>query len=194
MTQLVHCSYRTHSWLVRLLIKFLRFLRGGINFPRNIRLADSRFHILSDIDLFNRSGVVLKSDIGQVNWSSDKHSTLQKTRLGWILAGRLGTIYTNMSVVSGKWTTSLHNRTITQWRKIFASVTFYNISQNSQSRYTVKLPVREQMLNNIGDSRETVLKRVRGIEKRFKCDPKIKLKFNTQRFLMNMYRWDICDA
>jgi len=66
----------------------------------------------------------------------------------------------------------------------------YNISQNSQSKYTVKLPVREQMLNNIGDSRETILKRVRGIERRFKCDPKIKLKFNTRRFLTNMYRWD----
>jgi len=33
-----------------------------------------------------------------------------------------------------------------------------NVSQNSQGRYTVKLPVREQMLNNIGDSREAALK------------------------------------
>ncbi|KYM81471.1 hypothetical protein ALC53_08066 [Atta colombica] len=33
-----------------------------------------------------------------------------------------------------------------------------NVSQNSQGRYTVKLPVREQMLNNIGDSRESALR------------------------------------
>ena len=33
-----------------------------------------------------------------------------------------------------------------------------NVYQNSQG-YTVKLPVREQMLNNIGDSREAVLNR-----------------------------------
>jgi len=33
-----------------------------------------------------------------------------------------------------------------------------NVCQNSQG-YTVKLPVREQMLNNIGDSCEAVLNR-----------------------------------
>ena len=44
-----------------------------------------------------------------------------------------------------------------------------NMSQNSQGRYTVKLPVREQTLNNIGDSRETALKRLRGIKRRFKA-------------------------
>jgi len=46
-----------------------------------------------------------------------------------------------------------------------------NVSQNSQGRYTVKLPIKEQMLNNIGDSRESALKRLRGIERRFKHDP-----------------------
>ena len=28
-----------------------------------------------------------------------------------------------------------------------------NVSQNSQGRYIVKIPIREQMLNNISDSR-----------------------------------------
>ena len=36
-----------------------------------------------------------------------------------------------------------------------------NMFQNSQGRYIVKLPVREQMLNNIGDSHESALKRER---------------------------------
>ena len=52
-----------------------------------------------------------------------------------------------------------------------------NVSQNSQGRYIVKLPVREQMLNNIGDSRESALKRLRGIEGRFKRDPILKIQY-----------------
>jgi len=52
-----------------------------------------------------------------------------------------------------------------------------NVSQNPQSRYTVKLSVREQMLNNIGDSREAALKRLRGIERRFKCDLTLKIQY-----------------
>jgi len=52
-----------------------------------------------------------------------------------------------------------------------------NVAQNSQDRYTVKLPVREQMLNNIGDSRETALKRLRSIERHFKRDPTLKIQY-----------------
>jgi len=52
-----------------------------------------------------------------------------------------------------------------------------NMSQSSQGRYIIKLPVREQMLNNIGDSRESVLKRLRGIERRFKHDPIFKIQY-----------------
>jgi len=73
-----------------------------------------------------------------------------------------------------------------------------NVLQNSQGRYTVKLQVREQRLNNNGDSREAALKRLRGIERYFKRDPTVKkrrvLKFNTRRFLTNIRHWDICDA
>jgi len=39
-----------------------------------------------------------------------------------------------------------------------------NVSQNSQGRYTVKLPIKKQILNNIGDSRKSALKRLKSIE------------------------------
>ncbi|KYM82966.1 hypothetical protein ALC53_06561, partial [Atta colombica] len=59
--------------------------RNKFNLPRNIRLADPRFHISSDIDFL--IGVDLLWNlicVGQLK-SSDKHLTLQKMRLGWIL-------------------------------------------------------------------------------------------------------------
>ena len=62
-----------------------------------------------------------------------------------------------------------------------------NVSQNSQTKYTVKLLVREQMLNNIGYSRESALKRLRDVSSAI-----IRLKFNTRRFSTNIYHWDMC--
>jgi len=61
-----------------------------------------------------------------------------------------------------------------------------NMFQNSQGRYTVKLPIKEQILNNIGDSRESAFKRLKGIERCFKRDPT--LKFQYAAFLNDMYR------
>jgi len=64
--------------------------RTSFDIPRNIRLADPQFHVSSDIDLL--IGAELFWDIfsvGQIKLSSGQ-PILQKTRLGWILAGRLG--------------------------------------------------------------------------------------------------------
>jgi len=54
-----------------------------------------------------------------------------------------------------------------------------NVFQNFQDRYIIKLPVREQMLNNIDDSREWIsaLKWLRGIERCFKRDPILKIQY-----------------
>ena len=51
-----------------------------------------------------------------------------------------------------------------------------NVSQNSQERYTVKLSIKKQILN-IGDSRESALKRLTGIERRFKRDSTLKSQY-----------------
>jgi len=151
--------------------------------------------------------------VGQVK-SLDKHSTFQKTRLNWILAGRLGSTILTASKVHSFYASvtnaELHEHISHAWQMddISAQSDNYtmeenicerhfldNVFQNSQGRYTVKLSIREQMLNNIGDSRETALKRLRSIERRFKRDPTFKiLKFYTRRFLTNIHRWNICDA
>jgi len=52
-----------------------------------------------------------------------------------------------------------------------------NVSQNSQGRYTVKFPIKEQILNNIGDSCESALKRLKGIKSRFKRDLTFKSQY-----------------
>ena len=141
--------------------------RDKFNLPCNICLADPRFHISSDIDLLIGADFFWNLIcVGQIKFSN-KYPTLQKTRLGWILAGRLNnTISTaakfhsfHASVTNAK----LHEHVSYAWQMedIFTQPHNYtmeenicerhfldNVSQNSHGRYIVKLLVREQMLNN----------------------------------------------
>ncbi|XP_018403197.1 PREDICTED: uncharacterized protein LOC108780101 [Cyphomyrmex costatus] len=133
--------------------------RDKFEFPRNIHLADPRFHISSEVDLL--LGAELFWDlmcVGQIQ-SSDKHPMLQKTQLGWILAGRLG----NTAPAPAK----IHS--------LHASIT--NSELHEQVYGQERLPVREQVLSNLGDSREIAIKRLKGIEKRFKREPTLKVQY-----------------
>lgn len=64
--------------------------RDTFELPRNLKLADPQFHKSLEVNIL--IGAELFWDIlcvGQIK-ASPKHPILQKTRLGWVLAGRLG--------------------------------------------------------------------------------------------------------
>ncbi|KYN24380.1 PREDICTED: uncharacterized protein LOC108758197 [Trachymyrmex cornetzi] len=170
--------------------------RDKFEFPRNIRLADPQFHVSSDIDLLIGAEIFWSLlCVGQVQ-SSDRHPTLQKTRLDWILAGRLG-VYTPVSprihschaAISNS---ELHEQVNRAWEmdNVFAQGNNYtmeesacerhfldNVSQDPSGKYTVRLPVKGQVLSSLGDSREVALKRLKGIEKRFKRSLVLKMQY-----------------
>jgi len=57
--------------------------------PRNLKLADPQFNVSSKVDIL--IGAEIFWDllcVGQIQ-ATNYHPTLQKTRLGWILAGRI---------------------------------------------------------------------------------------------------------
>ncbi|XP_039306759.1 uncharacterized protein LOC113005983 [Solenopsis invicta] len=65
------------------------FPRNSVKIPSNIRLADPDFHLPRHVDLLIGSGASLSLfAIGQINLSREGYDLyLQKTRLGWIIAG-----------------------------------------------------------------------------------------------------------
>ncbi|XP_039309666.1 uncharacterized protein LOC120358695 [Solenopsis invicta] len=65
------------------------FPRNSVDIPANIRLADSDFHIPRPVELLIGAGATLSLfSIGQINLSrAGRDLYLQKTRLGWVLAG-----------------------------------------------------------------------------------------------------------
>lgn len=63
--------------------------RCAVKLPANLELADPRFNVSSDIDILIGTDLFWKSlCVGQIR-AFGRHSTLQKTRFGWILAGRM---------------------------------------------------------------------------------------------------------
>lgn len=66
----------------------LTFKRSAFDLPHNIQLADSQFHVSSDINVYWAQNYFGKFFV-LARLRFRQGIQLQKTRLGWILAGRL---------------------------------------------------------------------------------------------------------
>ncbi|XP_036148006.1 uncharacterized protein LOC118647346 [Monomorium pharaonis] len=167
--------------------------RSEFNIPRGLPLADPQFHVSADVDAL--IGADLFWDlicIGQIK-ASQSHPTLQKTRLGWILAGRHcdppGSIQKIRSCHATVSNTQLHEQLDKFWRLEDVngqsnSYTFQeancekhfleNVAQTPEGRYIVKLPTNEQAIFRLGDSKDIARKRLQALEKRFKREAALK--------------------
>ncbi|XP_020297156.1 uncharacterized protein LOC109861769, partial [Pseudomyrmex gracilis] len=167
--------------------------RRALDLPRNLRLADPQFHVSSEVDLLLGANIFWDLlCVGQIK-ASNKHPTLHKTLLGWVLAGRFcgstqppPKVHSCHAVVTN---VQLHEQLSRFWQldQNFDQVNSYtinenlceqhflkNVTRNSQGRFVVKLPIKEQVLRRLGDSRDIALKRLRSLERRFQRDPDLK--------------------
>lgn len=156
-------------------------------------MADPQFHVSSDIDLLIGAGLFWDLlCVGQIK--SQNHPTLQKTQLGWIVAGRLGNSAQSSSRLHSFHAsiTNVHDQLNRFWQlegTVSQSDSYTieenlckqhfldNVSQNSQGRYVVKLPVKEHLINKLGDSRDIALKGLKSLENRFTRDPELRDKY-----------------
>lgn len=142
------------------------FPRDSIKIPANIKLADPNFHLPSSVDLLIGSGATLSLfSVGQINLSYGNHDLyLQKTRLGWVIAG--STSLRVRSKISSCYLTNLENLLNKFWtieelpavkpksREEIECETFFtkNISRNDDGHYVVRLPFRDSD-KKLGESR-----------------------------------------
>ncbi|XP_066599988.1 uncharacterized protein [Prorops nasuta] len=136
------------------------FPRNSIKIPPNMNLADPHFHVPRPIDLLIGSGATLSLfSIGQMNLSKDSNDlVLQKTQLGWVVAGGKTTARLNEPAV-------LDNACENQYSQ--------STSRDSTGRYTVRLPFRIAN-RDFGDTRSVALRRFYGLQKRFDNNPSFK--------------------
>lgn len=144
----------------------------------NLPLADPNFHISSKVDIL--IGAEIFWDlmcIGQIR-ASENHPTLQKTRLGWILAGRLEDSASRPQRLQSFHTTISNSELNHQLGRFWqiddmqGTSTNYTleeghcethfletVTRNSEGRFVVKMPLKAHVINNPGNSRYTAIKR-----------------------------------
>lgn len=166
------------------------FLRNAIEIPSNIKLADPEFHLPRPIDLLIGSGITLSIlSFGQIDLSEDGHDLyLQKTRLGWVIAGSspkqnmikrasccsisLESQLTKFWTIEEVTTNKCHSDEETDCEIHFIN----NVARNDEGRYIVRLPFR-RFITHIGDSRTIAMKRLIGLEQRLNRDADLKLEY-----------------
>ncbi|KYN06860.1 PREDICTED: uncharacterized protein LOC108782681 [Cyphomyrmex costatus] len=166
--------------------------RGDYNIPRNLKLADPHFNVSSKVDILIGAEIFWELlCIGQIE-ATHSHPTLQKTRLGWILAGRRSitaapaenvqaftTVISNAQLhdqLTRFWQIEhLGNQVVNNKDDAYCEEHFEaNVGQNEQGRYIVKFPIQEELIGNLGNTRDIALRRLQGTERRFIRDPHLR--------------------
>jgi len=167
------------------------FPRDLINLPANIRLADPDFHLPRPVDLLIGSGATLSLfAVGQINLTHKDHDLyLQKTRLGWVVAGE--TASQNPSDYAAYHLTTLDDLITKFWTIEEVTVGKHKseeeieceahyvktVSRDESGRYKVRLPFRS-INQHLGESRNIALKRLAAVERKLNADAKLKSEYN----------------
>lgn len=150
----------------------------------NIQLTDPNFNISSDIDLLIGAEAFWQLIyLGQIKRCKD-HPTLQKTRFGWIISGRalhfqkesknaschLITIDDFKETISKFWQIERQhcdNATILSTDERVCETLFQQTTlRNNEGRFVIKLPVKQSILSQLGESREVAERRFFVLERR----------------------------
>lgn len=164
--------------------------------PSDLQLADPQFNTPSEVDILIDVDLFWKLlCIGQIE-ASVNHPTLQKTRLGWVLAGRAFAASPRANKVRAL-SVSVSNARLQdqlakfwQLEEVTCDLRSYTSEEraceahfkthtiiNNQGRYVVKLPVKEEVLRRVGDTKEIALRRFFRLERRFQHDAEFKAQY-----------------
>ncbi|XP_057337711.1 uncharacterized protein LOC130675843 [Microplitis mediator] len=166
------------------------FPRDMIHIPKNVKLADPQFHIPRTVDVLIGSGTTLSLlSIGQINLShNDCDLILQKTQLGWVVAGGVNN-ENDVQPVSCQ-LTDLSSQLTRFWiiedagpkgsRSVDDSLceTHYqrHTTRNADGRYVVQLPFRVENVE-FGDSKNQAYRRFLSLQRRLNADPQLKAEY-----------------
>ncbi|XP_011858863.1 PREDICTED: uncharacterized protein LOC105556386 [Vollenhovia emeryi] len=135
----------------KLLREFIH--RSHVKIPSNIRLADPNFNVPSDIDLLIGAEVFWQLlCIGQVK-GNGSHPTFQKTKLE-------NDIRSDANAFSSE--------------EVACETLFQqSTSRNEEGRFIIKLPVKDDVLSQLGESKQIAERRFFALEKRLSKQPEV---------------------
>lgn len=167
------------------------FPRHKINIPKNIRLADPQFDIPRPVDVLIGSGTTLALlSVGQIDLNpTDCDLVLQKTQLGWVVAGGVHDDNTVQPVSCQL--IDLKNQLTRFWviedagsknvRSLDDSLCeeHYNCNtiRDATGRYIVKLPFRVEDVE-FGNSKQQAYRRFLFLQRKLDKNPQLKLEYD----------------
>lgn len=161
--------------------------------PKNIKLADPEYNISTPVDILIGAEIFWSLFcIGQISLGKDM-PVIQKTKLGWILAGPIGlsiknkltcnfSLQTLNSRIEQLW--ELENQA-TENKNTFLSPEeqfcerhyMENTTRSGDGKFIVKLPLKKSR-EALGDSKNNALRRFYSLEKRLEKTPAIKQQYH----------------
>ncbi|XP_063981499.1 uncharacterized protein LOC135164772 [Diachasmimorpha longicaudata] len=166
------------------------FPRQLFDIPKNLKLADPQFHLPRAVDLLIASNTMLSVlSVGQIKLRH-KHSSIviQKTRLGWIVAGgsEIATSSTNSpcnvvkldKLIERFWVIEDFDHDPVRSRDEISCEQHYltHTKRDVTGRYIVRLPFRDSKFN-LGESRIQALKRFQALERKLSAKASLRLEY-----------------
>lgn len=165
------------------------FPRDTIDIPVRCNLADPQFYLPRPVDILIGSGASLSLLLsGQIKLAHDGDLYLQKTQLGWVIAGELES---NAIPKSASCNFVELNETLTRFledEEILAPKPksleetdcenhfVNNVSRDESGRYTVRLPFKET--TTFPGSYSIALRRLNSLEKKLNKEPELKIEYS----------------
>ncbi|XP_066596281.1 uncharacterized protein [Prorops nasuta] len=164
------------------------FPRNSISITRGLQLADPQFYLPRPVDILIGSGATLSMfSIGQINLSNNSSDLiLQKTQLGWVIAGDSvnATSFHNINCdllglseqLSAFWKIEEPGFVESQSTEEAVCEKHYvqTVSRDNTGKYIVRLPFRENVIKEFGDMRIIALRRLNMLERKFHNDAEFK--------------------
>lgn len=155
------------------------FTKPTWDFLQNIQLADPNFNVSSPVDLL--LGADIYSSIILNGIIREKNSPIaQQTRLGWILCGNVKSyqcniVLNNVTDLERFWTTEDIVETTSMSQEDDQCVQYYKTTttRNEEGRYIVRLPLKPNHKQLLGDSKFKSIAQFRQLENKFQKNEKI---------------------
>lgn len=168
---------------------------SNLNIPNELALADPDFNVAAEVDMLIGASVFYELlCVGQIKLGKDL-PLLQKTLLGWVVAGNLPMSQLNSASLVSKclFTDSELNKQIEQFwlteevipdshSKLSQEEAecerhyIENFSRNTEGRFVVKLPLKSNW-TDLGESEQTALNRLYSIERKLAKNPDLRRQY-----------------
>ncbi|XP_065089273.1 uncharacterized protein LOC135710593 [Ochlerotatus camptorhynchus] len=160
------------------------------NLPESSFLADPDFYQSGPVDVIIGAEYYLDLlEDGQLR-ATDKRPTLQNTVFGWIVSGRVpdSPINDSRSVTNVCSTAELHDQLTRFWEvETCRTISTHSVEESAcedlfakttvrdeNGRFIVTLPKKDFLIEKLGESRSTAVRRLLSLDRRFSANPELR--------------------